>query len=249
MPAAPRWAAYLAVMMLALLLRYTVAKVVEHCAYRRLRSKLAARMQVAEGEAGMFVGLSPEPRPLVYDGWWDWDVGFLTLAADRLDYRGERARFTLWREQVTEIQVDKGAPHWSDPHWVYVSWRDDESGREGRFPLIVPRVQSPWRLPAQVCEVYRTLTAWKNGEFRGAPSNAPEWGLPIFSAEAGASPPNQLPQMAAMIAVSGLCLSLLARFPVGSEATFYFALVWSVNVLFDLYGHKLAPMPRVSVAR
>jgi len=104
-------------------------------------------------------------------------------------------------------------------------------------------------LPAQVCEVYRTLTAWKNGEFRGAPSNAPEWGLPIFSAEAGASPPNQLPQMAAMIAVSGLCLSLLARFPVGSEATFYFALVWSVNVLFDLYGHKLAPMPRVSVAR
>ena len=248
-PAAARWPAYLAGMSLALLLRSTLSKAVDCWSYRRLRSKVGANMQVAEGEGAMFMGLSPEPRALVYDKAWDWDVGFLTFSGDRLDYRGEQARFTLWREQVSEIHVGKGAPHWSDPHWIYLSWRDSESGRAGDIPLILPRVHSPWRHAAEVRKLHRSLLAWKCAATAPAVGpDQPEWGLPVFPAAAGTPPPNQLPRMAATIAVSGICLSLVARFPIGSEATMYFALVWTANVLWDLFGHRFAAAPEAAAA-
>ena len=248
-PAAARWPAYLAGMALALLLRSTLSKSVDCWSYRSLRSKVGANMQVAAREGAMFLGLSPEPRALVYDKAWDWDVGFLTFSGDRLDYQGEQARFTLWREQVSEIHLGKGAPHWSDPHWIYLSWRDNESGRAGDFPLILPRVHSPWKHAAEVRKLHRALLAWKCASTQSAVgAGQPEWGLPVFPAVAGTPPPNQLPQMAAMIAVAGICLSLMARFPIGSEATLYFALVWTANVLWDLFGHRLAAAPKAAAA-
>jgi hypothetical protein len=247
-PAAARWPAYLSGMALALLLRYAISKVLDFWSYRRLRDKLAERMRVTHRDGTMFVGLSPEPRPLVYDGAWDWDVGFLTLSEDRLDYRGEQARFTLRREQVTEVRLDKGSPHWSDPHWVYVSWRDDESGREGTFPLIVPRTNSPWGLSRQVRELHRKLVGWKSGNSGRAAVPPAESGLPVFSGAGGSPPPRQLPQMAAMIVVGGVCPSLLAHFPIGGEASLYFALVWTANVLWDLFGHRFAASPETAAA-
>jgi hypothetical protein len=238
-PAAARWPAYLAAMALALLLRVTVAKAVEHWSYRRMRGKLAARLQVAEAENTIFVGLSPEPRPLVYDGFWDWDLGFLTVSPDRLEYRGERARFTLRREQVAGIQIGKGSD-WEDPFWIYVSWRDAESGREGKFPLIVPRVHSPWRLAKHVAGLCEKLTEWRNRmEPRTMPADAERAALPVFVA-AGTSRPNQIPQMLLMIVLGGFLTSVLAKFPLLSQATFYFAAVWSANALIDQVGHRLA---------
>src|SRR5215471_9747911 len=112
-PVSARWPAYLAAMMLVLLLHHRVDKLVDWLAYRKLQNKLAARMHVTPGSSVVFTGLSPEPRALVYDSNWDWDVGFLTLSAGRLSYQGEQARFTLRREQVTGITVGPGAPHWS----------------------------------------------------------------------------------------------------------------------------------------
>jgi hypothetical protein len=196
----------------------------------------------------MFVGLSPEPRPLVYDGNWDWDVGFLTLSAERLDYQGEQARFTLRREQVTEIRVAKGAPQWSDPHWVYLSWRDGESGRTGVFPLILPAVRSPWGLARQVRDLHRVLLSWKSGARGKAAAPAAELGLPVFPAGSGAPPPNQLPHKLLMVAIGALGLSYLAHFPIGGEATLYFGLVWFGNVLLDSFGHRLAASPETATA-
>ena len=242
-PVAARWPAYLAAMMFALLLHHRVAKLVDWWSYRKLQDKLADRMHVAPGEGVLFVGLSPEPRALVYDGNWDWDVGFLTLSAGRLDYQGEQARFTLRRDQVTGIRVGRGAPHWSDPQWIYLGWRDLASGRHGDIPLIVPSVRSAWRLSAQVRELHRSLLAWKSGDMRQGSGAATDFGLPAFTAAPGAPPPNQLPFMLTTIAVCGLGSSLVARFPIGSEATLYFALVWTGKVLLDLFGHRLANIP------
>ena len=248
-PVAARWLAYLAGMAMALLLRSTFSKLVDCWSYRRLRNRIGAKMRMAEREGVFFVGLSPEPRPLVYDGNWEWDAGFLTLSGDQLDYQGEQARFTLQRGQVSEIRVGSGAPHWSDPHWVHLSWHDKESGQSGTIPLIVPRVRSPWRHGADVRELHRLLLAWKTAATQAAqPTDRPDWGLPVFPAVAGAPPPGQLPQMAATILVSCLGLSLMAHFPIGSEATFYFALVWTVNVLWDLFGHRLAALPETTEA-
>jgi hypothetical protein len=33
-------------------------------------------------------------------------------------------------------------------------------------------------------------------------------------------------------------MSILAGFPIVSEATLYFALVWTANVLWDMFGHR-----------
>jgi hypothetical protein len=244
-PAASRWPAYLAGLALALLLRSTLSSLVSYWSYRRLRHQIGAKMRVAEREGVMFVGLSPEPRPLVYDRFWDWDLGFLTLSGDQLDYRGEQARFTLQREQVSEIRVGNGAPHWSDPHWIYLSWLDTESGQAGTIPLILPRVRSPWRHGRDVRELHRRLLAWKGAAPQaGTEIDRPDWGLPMFPAVAGTPPRRQLPQMAAMILVGCIGVSLIAHFPIGSEATVYFALVWTANVLWDLFGHRLAALPK-----
>ena len=241
-PTAVRWPAYLAGMALSLLLRPASSKVVSCWYYRKLCSKIGASMQMAESEGVIFVGLSPEPRELLYDGFSDWDDGFMNLSTDRLDYQGERVQFTLRREQVSEVHVGKGSPHSDDPLWVYLSWRDAESGREGTFPLILPRVRSPWRHAAEVRKLYRALMAWKNvGAQSVAGADHPDWGLPVFPVGAGTPPPNLFPTAAtavAAVAVFSIAMSFVARFPIVSEATVYFAFVWTANVLWDLFGHR-----------
>jgi hypothetical protein len=239
-PSSARWPAYLAGMALALLLRSASSKALSCWYYRGLRSKIGANMQLAESEGVIFVGLSPEPRVLVYDGFSDWDDGFMTLSKDRLDYQGEQVRFTLRREQVAEIHLGQGCPESNDPLWVFLSWCDAASGRAGTIPLILSRAHSPWRHTEEVRKLYRTLLAWKSDAALPAEGAEPDWGLPVFPAGAGAPLPNQLPLMAAMIAVGGLCTSIVAHFPIASEATVYFALVWTANVLWDLFGHRFA---------
>ena len=237
-PAAVRWPAYLAVMVLALLLRPACSRAVSCWHYRKLRGKIGASMQMAESEGVIFVGLSPEPRQLVYDGFSDWDDGFMTLSTDRIDYHGERVQFTLRREQVSEVRLGKGTPQSDDPLWVYLSWRDAESGREGTFPLILPRVRSPWRHNAEVRKLYSRLLAWKNGVALSAvDTDQPEWGLPVFPAGVGTPFPNPLPAAAAAVAVFSIAMSYLARFPISSEATVYFALVWTASILWEQFGH------------
>jgi hypothetical protein len=228
-------------MALSLLLRVAVSKTVSCWSYRKLRSQIGAAMQMAECEGVIFVGLSPESRVLDYGGFSDWDAGFMTLSGDRLDYQGEQVRFTLRRERVAEIQVGKRCPESDDPLWVFLSWHDAASGREGTIPLILSRARSPWRHAAEVRKLYRTLLAWKSDAARPAGGvDQPEWGLPVFPTGAGRPIPNPLPYMATMVAVGALVTSLLAGFPIVSEATVYFALVWTANVLWDLVGHRFA---------
>jgi uncharacterized membrane protein YgaE (UPF0421/DUF939 family) len=50
--------------------------------------------------------------------------------------------------------------------------------------------------------------------------------------------PNALPVIAAMIAVFSISMSIVAHFPISSEVTLYFALVWTANVLWDRFGHQ-----------
>jgi hypothetical protein len=54
--------------------------------------------------------------------------------------------------------------------------------------------------------------------------------------------------MAAMVAVGGIGMSTLAHFPIASEATVYFALVWTANVLWDLVGHRFAATVETAAA-
>ncbi len=107
--------------------------------YRELRRRLAAKLgrgEPASGTSGsVFVGLAPGSSPRVYENFYDWDLGFVGCAGERLRYVGEEARFTLTRDQVREIHVCAGAPGWIPSRRVLLRWQDPERGAAGCFML------------------------------------------------------------------------------------------------------------------
>lgn len=78
---------------------------------QRLRGKLTSEGASAEVRDGLFVGLCPDAGPRIYKGNWSWDIGFLCLSKEYLQYWGEEARFTLRREQMKQIGLAPG-PRW-----------------------------------------------------------------------------------------------------------------------------------------
>jgi hypothetical protein len=121
---------------------------------------------------------------------------------------------------------------------VYLDWRDQQTGQCGSIPLIVPRVRSPWRLPARVRDLCGRLNAWKNGSAEIADAPA-VFGLPAFPSGVGRPGKQRLTMLAATVIIASVITSLLAGFSIASEATVYFAAVWVANGLLDLAGHRL----------
>ena len=83
-----------------------------------MRRKIALRMQPEEG--AIFVGLRPGARVYPVAGFYDWDLGFVTLSADWLSYRGEQAQFSVARSAVCGIEVAHGPIAWDRTFAVVV---------------------------------------------------------------------------------------------------------------------------------
>jgi Zn-dependent protease with chaperone function len=92
-------------------------------AYRVWRGPLAKRL--GADDRARYVGLSPGAEPRVYEGFSDWDVGFLSADARGISYRGERVHFTLPRDRIRDIELVPGLPGWIAAPRVAVGWRDD----------------------------------------------------------------------------------------------------------------------------
>jgi len=238
-PSAVRWPAYLAGLLAALTLRHAASDYLDYWSYRRLRERFLARSpRPADTAARVFVGISPEARPLSYDGFYDWDLGFLTISADRLAFQGEKTGFALDRERVSEVRLAPGAPQVSDAGWIFVGWRDSETGTAGTFTIILPRADSPWKLSQRVRELHRTLQRWREGTSSADGSTEPLT-RPQFQGVKGKPIPSPIPSMILTVAANGIGWSYIGGFRFWSEATAYFVLVWACNALVDYFGPVL----------
>jgi Zn-dependent protease with chaperone function len=143
----------------------------------RIESQLRRKAEKAGAPAGLpsgsFVALSPDPEPRIYEKNWAWDLGFVTLAGDRLNYWGEESQFSLSREQITRIRLGDGPAGWFHTPAVYISWADP-AGRELTFNLRLMRATTMRRMARQTRELASQLAGWHQGA--SLPS-----GTPLFS--------------------------------------------------------------------
>jgi hypothetical protein len=145
---------------------------------RRLRRRLAdklGREGISPGAwSGIFVGLSPGPSPRLFEGFYDWDLGFLFLAGDRLYYVGEQTRFALRRGQLAEVRLGPAAPGWRRWRRVTLSWYDEERGTGGTWNLRAAEARSP----RGTAELARRLEAWWHQSSEAVKVPGPLDGLP-----------------------------------------------------------------------
>jgi Zn-dependent protease with chaperone function len=128
---------------------------------RRLRDRLGREGLPVEAWGGAFVGFAPAGAPRLYEGFFDWDVGFLVPAGDRLAYLGEQTRFALRREQVTDVRVGQGPPNWFGLQAVYVTWREDTGGEARTFTVRPGAERSLWQLRREVPRLAERLRTWR----------------------------------------------------------------------------------------
>jgi Zn-dependent protease with chaperone function len=129
---------------------------------RRLRTQLGARWKDAgidaEARGGIFVGLAPSRAPRIFESSFDWDLGYLLPAGDRLCYLGCQTSFALARERIKAVRIGPGAPRWGKSSRVYLTWSDD-AGAETTWNL---RPAGEISLHAVVRRTPRLLRALEN---------------------------------------------------------------------------------------
>jgi STE24 endopeptidase len=158
------WAAGSGGMVLTLLIFRSLIGYVAVWGERRLRERLSARWASVgfstEAWQGMFVALAPAPVPRIYESAFDWDMGFLIPACDRLCYLGCQTRFALDWKRVTAIRLGPGAPRWGKSNRVYLTW-SNEQGLETTWNLRPAGASNVGRMQRQVPELLHRLREWQ----------------------------------------------------------------------------------------
>ncbi len=95
----------------------------------RLRERLAQRL--GAGEDARFVSIAPGPGPCVFEGFHDWDLGFLALDTDALVFTGEESRFRLPRAAIVNVAIVRSVPAWGPVPLVELAWFDAANDRRG----------------------------------------------------------------------------------------------------------------------
>jgi len=109
-----------------------------------------------------FVGLAPGPDARVYEGFYNWDVGFLARRGGRLVYEGEEARFALARDHVRAIELVPGGPSWIPTSVVRVRW-EVTPDLNGCFRLTPADAPTLFALGGRASRLHDELTAWWRG--------------------------------------------------------------------------------------
>ena len=122
---------------------------------RRIRRRLEREWRYRDRQA-MFVGVLPGWQVLLPEGFPIWDVGFLSFSPDFLSYQGEQTRFSVARESVTGISVQKGPLSWDPEYVVTLVWQGGSLGLTRPDRGTTSRRQAR-RLEAQ-------LHSWWHGE-------------------------------------------------------------------------------------
>ena len=127
-----------------------------------LREKLRREAAPPQLSSGLFVSLSPDSRPRIYEGNWAWDAGFLSMSESSLFYCGEESRFALPRQRIMRISLGPGPVNWFNTKAVYFTWRD-EAGTEHTFNLRPLGVHSMCEMARQTLKLADELDKWHRG--------------------------------------------------------------------------------------
>jgi Zn-dependent protease with chaperone function len=127
-----------------------------------LRKKLGSSGVQSGGTRGIFVGLSPDSVPRIYEWNWSWDVGLLQLQGDQLRYRGEEATFALTRSEITSIELGPGPVGWFRAQSIYISWRDS-AANIGTFNLRCLSTGSLQEMGTRTRSLAADLQSWQKG--------------------------------------------------------------------------------------
>jgi hypothetical protein len=149
------------------------------------------RENVAAGRAeDIYIGLAPTPYPRIFGTFYHWDNGFLILSRDRLQFVGEKTRFSLAASEIDGIALGPGGPSWWKFKRIYIRWKDSANARNGVFNFYPLEPGSMWKAGAQVRETYARLDAWHNNSQSYPETRAEFTNLqsPEISEEKGASP-------------------------------------------------------------
>jgi hypothetical protein len=212
-----RWTVYLGGAAATFVLHYLLFRVLVPRAFRRLRRRLAGKLEregISPGAwGGVFVGLSPGPSPRLFEGFYDWDLGFLFLAGDRLCYVGEQTRFAIRREQLADVRLGAAPPSWRRRRRLTLTWHDKERGTGGTWNLRVAETRSP----RGTADLARRLQEWWRRPAAAEGMPAPLAGLPAPGpVEVAGTPPR--------VAVTPrAALSLLARWALMAAGLSYLA--------------------------
>ena len=123
------WPLLLLGVVLALVLPRLVLEGIQQLWYahmeRLLRQKLEAESQLKPGEGAEFVAYSPDRFPRLYEGFYDFDLGFFQITDRTLRFVGEKVSFALNASQITKIEMREDTPSlWRRWPLLYVRWQD-----------------------------------------------------------------------------------------------------------------------------
>ncbi len=96
--------------------------------FRRMRRILALRLQLAPDDEWWFVGFNPTSGAYIYEGFTNWDVGFLRRNDASLEYRGDGVDFTLPAASIQTVALTaRREGRWIPTKRVRIEWRACES--------------------------------------------------------------------------------------------------------------------------
>jgi Zn-dependent protease with chaperone function len=114
------------------------------------------------GNAGdIFIGWAPTAYPRIFGNFYHWDSGFLILSRDRLQFVGEKTRFSLAASEIDGIVLGPGGPGWWKFQRIYLRWKVGDGGRSGVFNFYSLEPGSVWRAGERVRALYHRLQSWK----------------------------------------------------------------------------------------
>ena len=179
---------YLLGVFLTLGLHLIIADFVSGWGYAGLQQKLNKKLQ-REGidiKNAHFVSFAPASQPRIYEGFFDWDIGLIFIGGKGLSGKnclccvGEKTRFTLYPEQVSDIKLGLGYPSWWKNAYIYVTWYDKDRDISSTFNFHLSGNHSLARMQGEkaIRALNQQLKAWwENG--RG------ELEIPNFLAQLG----------------------------------------------------------------
>jgi hypothetical protein len=149
-----------------------------------LKERIARRLALPAGPTRWYVGLSPDANARTYEGFSNWDIGFLTLEPGRLEYTGGECGFVLAPAQVVELRVVRGFPSWVPTAVVRLRWRDP-MGPEGTLRLGLADAGALHQSRPAALRLLDALERWRAqaGSHGGTPALPPC--LPVTGATPG----------------------------------------------------------------
>jgi hypothetical protein len=203
--------------------------------------------------ASLAVGFSPHAAPRVYEGFSAWDVGHVAMLPDRLDYRGEEARFSIAREDIMQVSLAPGLPAWFRTERVLISWKRPD-GLAGMFALTPSGVARISAVTRESRALHARIAGWLASPASPSPNldqpqGRSEWLGPPPSTEVTS---NDISDAITLRTMSNLCLLFAVGTLLAGFATRMPNGVSALPGTFDAFlitvlGHLtvIAPMMRI----